>query len=381
MPKPPVRIEMVETFVSENWMIVRIVTEGGIHGVGESTFFGFPQASRAVVEAFSTYLIGKDALQVEHHWLAMFRKFCMRGGAIGGGISAIDQALWDIRGKYFDEPVWQLLGGRVRSKVRAMLMLQTGTIDEVVAEAALAVRDGYTAIKVPLYQHDHIDMRHGRRIDDLGRRAAAVRETVGWDVDMGIEIHRNMVPGEAIVLAAELERLRPYFYEDPIPPDSVISFGEVAQKTRIPMAAGERNLNVWEFREYVEHAGVHYIRPDVGVAGGITHVKKICALAEAHHQGIIPHALPSGPIATAAHVQLGACVPNWEAQEHRPQDRPPHSDVVKRVIKLDRGYLLIPEAPGIGMELDEAGLKKHPFRPFGPEGAPIRVEDESVAMR
>ncbi|MBI4305669.1 MAG: galactokinase, partial [Chloroflexi bacterium] len=171
------------------------------------------------------------------------------------------------------------------------------------------------------------------------------------------------------------------FFEDPIAPDSVMSFGEVSQKTRIPMAAGERNLNMWEFREYVESAGVHHIRPDVGLAGGITQVKKICALAEAHHQGIIPHAVPSGPVATASHVQLGACVPNWEVQEHRPQESPPHTDVVKKIIKFERGYLLIPESPGIGVELNDDGIKKHPFRPFGAGGAPVRADDGSVAMR
>jgi galactonate dehydratase len=133
-------------------------------------------------------------------------------------------------------------------------------------------------------------------------RVAAIRQAVGWDIDLGVELHRNMAPGDSIALIRELEQFRPLFVEDPIAPDSVLSFGEVAAKTRVPMAAGERNLTIWEFREYVEQAGIHHIRPDVGIAGGITHVKKICALAEAHHQGVIPHAVPSGPVATCAGV-------------------------------------------------------------------------------
>ena len=356
------RIDQIETFIAGTWLITRITTDTGLQGIGESTFFGWPRATQDIVESFGDYLVGNDPLAVERHWLHMYQSKFIRGGAVGGALSAIDQALWDIRGKRFEAPVWQLIGGRVRDRIRAMLVIRTGTIDEVAENARQAAQDGYTAVKVLLYQHDHDQMSHGRRIEDLVARVAAVREAVGWDVDIGLEIHRNMVPGEAIVLAAEIERFRPLFFEDPIPPDSVLSFGEVAEKVRIPLAAGERNLNIWEFREYVEHAGVHHIRPDVGLAGGITHVKKICALAEAHHQGVIPHAVPNGPIATAAHVQLGACTPNWVVQEHLPQEGPPYSDVVKRVIKLEDGYLIVPETPGLGVELDVEGVRKHPPR-------------------
>jgi galactonate dehydratase len=354
------KIESVDTFVAHNWLLVKITTEDGTTGVGESTFFGWPTATREIVHSFREYLVGNDPLPVEHHWLWMFRNKNMRGGAIGGAISAIDQALWDIRGKHFQAPVWSLLGGKVRDRVRAMLVLGTGTPDAVAEEARQAAADGYTAVKVLLFQHDHVSMMHGRRIKDLVERAEAVREAIGWDVDMGIEIHRNMNVGDSIVLVSELEPVRPLFFEDPVPPDSVLSFGEVAEKARIPMTAGERNLNIWEFREYVEHAGVHHIRPDVGVAGGITQMKKICALAEAHHQGIIPHAVPSGPVATAAHVQLGAAVPNWLVQEHRPQEGPPWSNVVKQVPVLESGHLLIPETPGLGIELDEKGIDETP---------------------
>jgi galactonate dehydratase len=332
-----------------------------------------------VAKSFAEYLVGQDPLPVEQHWLYMFRNKNMRGMAIGGAISAIDQALWDIRGKHYEAPVYELLGGPVRRKVRAMLVLNTGAKDGVAAEAARAVKDGYTAVKVLLFQHDHVDMSHGRRIKDLVERAEAVREAIGWDCDMGIEIHRNMAVGDSVVLAGELERLRPLFMEDPVPPDSVLSFGEVAEKSRLPMAAGERNLNIWEFREYVEHAGVHFIRPDVGVSGGITHMKKICALAEAHHQGIIPHAVPSGPVATAAHVQLGCAVPNWEVQEHRPQEGSPWKDVVDHVVKLERGYLIALESPGLGIALNDGGLKE--VRPRLALGPTATRADGSIAFR
>jgi galactonate dehydratase len=254
-----------------------------------------------------------------------------------------------------------------------------GTRDAVVAECRDAVARGYTALKILLYQDEHHGMRHGARLQDLIARCAAIREAVGWEIDLGIELHRNMVPGEAIALIRELEQFRPLFVEDPIVPDSVLSFGEVAAKTRVPMAAGERNTTIWEFREYVERGGVHHIRPDVGIAGGITHVRKICALAEAHHQGIVPHAVPSGPIATAAHVQLGTCVPNWEVQEHREQDAPPWTVVVKRVMPMRGGFFEIPETPGLGIELDEVGLKTVPV--LERTGVTAHREDGSVAFR
>ncbi len=373
------KIEQIETFIAVNWMIVRITTDSGVTGVGESTFFGWPGASENVVKSFESYLVGADPLRNEHHWNMMYRAKSMRGGAIGGGISAIDQALWDIKGKHFEAPVWQLMGGKARDAVRAMLVLPTGTKDEVAQHAADAKSNGFTAVKCLLYQHDHAAMRHSERIRDLVDRMDAVREAVGWDMDVGVEIHRNMIPGEAIVLAQELERFRPYFFEDPVAPDSVLSFGEVSEKTRIPMAAGERNLTIWEFREYVESAGVHHVRPDIGVAGGFTHCKKICAIAESHHQGVIPHAVPSGPVATAAHVQLGACVPNYEVQEHVYEESPPYSDVVEQIITLRDGWLEIPETPGIGVELDVDGIRKHPHE-YGQIDGAMR-DDGSVALR
>ncbi len=373
------KIETVETFIVTNWLIVRIRTDNGLEGVGESTFFGWPGATQDVVRSFEGYLVGNDPLNIEHHWNWMFRNKAMRGGAIGGAISAIDQALWDIKGKRFDAPVWQLLGGKVRPKVRAMLVLGTGSRDEVAAQAKAAAAEGYTAVKVLLHQDEHHQMRHGAKIQDLVERATAIREAIGWDVDMGLELHRNMVPGEAIALVSELEKLRPYFVKDPIAPDSVLSFGETAARMNVPMAAGERNLNMWEFREYVEHGNVQFIRPDVGIAGGITHVKKICALAEAHHQGIIPHTVPNGPIAVAAAVNLGVSVPNWDAQGHRPQEEPPFSDAVKEVIELKDGWLLPRDEPGLGIEFDEEGAKKHPGPP--PTGQTSLRYDGSIAIR
>ncbi|MDQ1629496.1 MAG: galactonate dehydratase [Actinomycetota bacterium] len=372
------KIESIEPYVAHNWTFVRVTTDTGLVGVGESTFFGFPEATAAVIRTFADALRGEDPMRTEYHFLSLYRAYSMRGMAIGGALSAIDQALWDIKGKHFEVPVYDLLGGRVRDKVRAMLVLPYGTLEEVVAEAVAAVEEGYTALKVLLFEPGHHLMRHAEKIADMVARIAAIRKAVGDEIDLGIELHRNMAPGDSVAAIREFEPFRPMFVEDPIPPDSVLSFGAIAAKTRVPMAAGERNTTIWEFREYIEN-GVAHIRPDVGIAGGITHTKKICALAEAHHLGVIPHAVPSGPVATAAQVQLGMAVPNWEVQEHRRQDQEPWTLAVQHIVPVVNGFFEPVDAPGLGIELKVDALGGIP--PAPPAGPTAVREDGAVAFR
>ena len=209
---------------------------------------------------------------------------------------------------------------------------------------------------------------------------AALRDAVGNTLDIGIELHRNMQPGNSIALIQELMPYRPLFVEDPIPPDSVLSFGEVSAKVDTPMAAGERNTSIYEFREYIEHAGLSFVRPDIGLAGGFTHVRKICAMAEAHHQGVLPHAVPSGAIATMAHIHMGLTAPNWEAQEHIDQNVDPVRQMVKRIPTLKDGWLYPFDEPGLGMEINDEFIATNP--PVTVHGVkPDLREDGSVALR
>jgi galactonate dehydratase len=375
------RIESFQVFPSAGACYVRVITEDGTSGVGESTFFGWPTAVAEIASSFSSYLIGRDPFDVEQHVLALYRALSFRGMAVTGALSALDQALWDLKGKHFEVPVWTLLGGRARTAVRAMRVVGGPTREQMVEEARSAVGDeGYSALKVLLFQGEHHQMRQAQRIDDLVARFGAVRETVGWQVDLGVELHRNMNAGDALLLCEELARFRPLFVEDPIPPDSVVSLRAFASRSPLPVAAGERNTTIWEFAEYLERPGIAFARPDVGIAGGITHVRKICALAEAVHAGVLPHAVPSGPVAVAAHVQLGMCTPNWELQEHVPQNGPPWTDIVDEIVEVRDGYLIAPDRPGLGIELDDAGLAKHPPRAPDLTHAPLR-EDGSVAIR
>ncbi len=375
------RIASVEAIPAGTACYARVVGDDGTSGVGESTFFGWPTAVAEIIRSIGTHLEGKDAFDVEHHWNTLYRALSFRGMAVTGAISAVDQALWDLKGKHFEVPVWQLLGGRARRAVRAMKVLITGSVEELVEAARQAVDDeGFSALKILLFQNEHHQMRQAARIEDLVARFATVRETVGWQIDLGVELHRNMAAGDAVLLCGELTRFRPLFVEDPIPPDSVAALRAFAAKVDLPVAAGERNTTLWEFAEYLERPGIDYVRPDVGIAGGITHVKKICALAESFHAGILPHCVPSGPVAVAAHVQLGMCVPNWELQEHVPQDGPEWTDVVDQVIELRDGYLIAPDRPGLGIALDDSGLSRHPPRSIDLSRTALR-EDGSVAIR
>ena len=373
------RIAEVETFAAHNSVFVRLTTESGLVGIGESTAFAFPLAVVEVVNSLRDYLVGADAMDVEAHWLRIYRALGWRGITLGGAISAIDQALWDLRGRRFEEPVWQLLGGRSRRGVRAMKVIATGTVDEVVANSVAAQNEGYTAIKVLLFQHEHHRMRHAERTADLVARFGAIRDAVGDSLDIGIELHRNMQPGNSIVLINELARFRPLFVEDPVPPDSSLALGEVSAKTGVPIAAGERNTTIYEFREYIQSAGLSYVRPDIGIAGGFTHGRKICAMAEAQHMGVIPHCVPSGPVATMAHVHLGITTPNWEVQEHVDQSAAPNVTMVDRITPVVDGYLLPFDAPGLGMALNDEALVGAPVSVF--PVAPDLREDGSVAIR
>ena len=374
------RLARVETLVADNSVFVRLTEENGLQGIGESTAFVYPLAVVEVIKALEPYLIGADALDVEANWSRMYRAAGWRGITLGGALSAIDQAMWDLRGRLWEEPVWQLLGGRSRRGVRAMKVIGKGTLEEVVANAVEAQNDGYTAIKVILFQDEHHKLRHAEQIAELVGRIAAIRDAVGNRIDIGVELHRNMHPGSAVTLIKELEKFRPLFVEDPVPPDSSFAFADVSSKTQTPMAAGERNTTIYEFREYIERGGVAFVRPDVGVAGGFTHVRKICAMAEAHHQGVIPHAVPSGPVATMSHVHLGISIPNWEVQEHVEQDVGPKSLMTDRVAELKGGYLFpFDDEPGLGIRLNDAQITRMSVGVTIVD--PALREDGSVAIR
>ena len=374
------KIERIETFLVNRFLVVRVTTDDGTVGVGESCYWAYPRAAEETVKILGDAIQGMDARDTEHIWNYMHRyNGSFRGNSISGAISAIDIALWDIKGKRLDAPVWDLLGGRARHRVRAIALGVGGETADEVVESAKAVKDrGYTALKFTPMPREWQLLKYPVLINNAIDMLAAVREEVGWDFDIGIEIHRNMRPSEAVVFCEKAMQFNPYFIEDPIVPDSVLAMGDVGNKMRLPLAVGERNAGIYEFREYAESTKCSFFKPDIAVAGGITGVKKIAAIAESHHILIAPHNF-QGPIATAACVQLGISSPAWDVLEAVDEDKPPRSDMVDAPMEVKDGWFILPEKVGLGVEFLEDSADKHPFEPARIP-PPIR-EDGSVGLR
>jgi galactonate dehydratase len=362
------KITGVETLLIDRYLFVQVHTDAGITGLGESGAWGFLEASAAAVDTFNRYLIGQDPLRIEHHWNYMYRWTHFRGAAIMGALSAVDLALWDILGKHLGVPCYQLLGGKVRDKARVYYHVFGETKEELIQGCVDAKARGFTAVghltpfldeprDVPYFE-THAQKMHAA-IDTVGR----YREALGDDVDLCIEIHRRMAPAEAIVLARGIEQFHPFFYEDPILPDNLDAMALIAERIHIPIATGERLHTIQEFEMLLERGAVQYVRPDVCLAGGLSHSKKIAALAEAHNVGVVPHN-PLSPVSTAACIQLAACIPNFALQEYPlGEDESPKSEIVKSTVALENGFLIIPDAPGLGIELAPDAAERFPYRP------------------
>lgn len=362
------KITDVRSIFVDRYLFVQVTTDEGIVGLGESGAWGFLEASAGAVDTFKRYLIGQDPLRIEHHWQYMYRWTHFRGAAIMGALSAIDIALWDIAGKYFGVPTYQLLGGKTRDKARVYYHVFGNTREKLVQGCRDAKAKGFTAVGhlTPFLDEEHgvpFFKTHVDKMRDAIDTVAEYRDAVGRDVDLCIEIHRRLAPAEAIVLARGIEQFHPFFYEDPILPDSFDAMALVAQNIHIPIATGERLHTIYEFQALLARGAVQYVRPDVCMAGGLTHCKKIAALAEAHHVGVVPHN-PLSPVSTAACIQLAACIPNFALQEYPlGEGEPPKSEIVKSTLRLENGFLIIPDAPGIGIELMEDAAERYPYQP------------------
>lgn len=351
------QIARVESLLAGGAHYVRITTDDGTTGIGQSACWAYPEAVHAVVKHFSRYLIGQDPLRVEHHWSHLYRMGPFRGSILGGAVSAVDIALWDIKGKRFQAPIWELLGGRSRDRVRIHLLLlePDGSPDSIARACTRAAADGYTAIKFDPLPANCQDLSQARLIRSALEVVDAARTAVGDDVDLVLELHRKLTPLQAMPLIGELAQFRPLFVEDPIQIDSIQSQAEIAARLTTPVANGERLNTIWEFRELLARGGTQFVRPDLGQAGGLTHCKKIAAIAESYHAAVVTHNF-LGPVLTAASVHLDICIPNVVTQEYIELDEHHHPDAFRGRVVREGGYLLAPEAPGLGIELDETKI-------------------------
>jgi len=374
------KITDVKTILANRYLFVKIYTDEGLVGLGESGTWGFLDASKGAIDAFKTYLIGQDPLRIEHHWQYMYRCWHFKGSAIMGAISAIDIALWDIAGKYYGTPIYNLIGGKCRDKVRVYGHVGGSSTEEIIANLKRAKSQGYNAIghlspfldesrDVPYYT------THAKEIGEAVERVAAYRDAVGNDVDLLIELHTRLKPADAIAFAKGIEHSYPYFIEDPVGPDNLDSMEWVAAKTFVPIATGERLISPQEFAMLIKKNAVQYIRPDVCMCGGITGTKKIAAIAEANDVLVVPHN-PLSPVSTAACLQIAVSIPNFAILEYPGDDQPALSekygstnvekgvrkkDVVTTTFKCEQGFMEIPRLPGIGTELVDDIETKFPY--------------------
>ena len=363
------KITKVEPIRVHSYLLVQVHTDKGVTGLGESGTWSHLEASEAALAKFGEYLTGQDPFRIEHHWNVMYRSGCFRGSAIMGAISALDIALWDIKGKALGVPIYELLGGQTRQKVRVYVHVKAPTLEEQVQKCREALQQGYTAVGHlnPFLDEERSAPYFKTHAAKIGGAVEAVRQyraAVGDEVDLCLEIHRRLELAEAIALGREIEPYRPFFYEDPIRPESIDAMAEVAQKVGVPIATGERFFSLHEFQLLLARNAAQYLRPSPCVVGGISGTKKVAALAEAYQKSIVPHN-PGilSPVATAACLHIGASIPNLAIQEYSGgEDRPPASEIVRSQARIEQGFMLVPEGPGLGVELASGCQEKHPPR-------------------
>ncbi len=371
------KIDKIESFFIRNGYVIRIHTDTGLSGIGQTACWGYPEAVDKIVNTFEKYLIGQNPLRIEHHWQYLYRMGPFKGTALSGAISAVDIALWDIKGKHLGVPIWELLGGNCRDKIRLHLLGGGSTPETMFDAAKAAVAEGFTALKFDPLVGNFQDMAVDRLVKTARDLVAAAREGGGPDLDLIVEVHRKLTPMNSIVLESALAPFNLYFIEDPIQIDTITTQAELAKRMTTPLAIGERNVSIWEFREILEVGGPQYVRPDVGLAGGLTHCKKIAAIAEAYHSAVVTHNF-LGPLITAASLHLDASIPNFVTQEYTKGDESDTYAVYKVAYQREGGYIPIPEVPGLGVELDDSLISESPYQPMNTGRTPLR-EDGSVA--
>jgi galactonate dehydratase len=354
-----------------NWVFVKVVTDqAGLFGWGEASLEWKTRAVVGAVEDFAPMLIGEDPRNIEHIYQKLYRHSFFRMGVIGmSAISGLEQACWDIFGKSTGLPVYRLLGGEVRNKVRMYTHLgggdmkavyQTFDAQPLIDLAHKVVARGYTALKVVFvpYSEPLMGRQYVRQFASMFEK---LRLAVGDDIDIMIDFHGRTSPAMAIQYIHAIEEFSPYFCEEPVPPENIPAMRQVREAVRTPIATGERLVTRFEFRELCEQQACHIVQPDLCHCGGLLEAKKIAAAAETYYMGVAPHN-PLGPIANAAALHFALSTPNFLIQEDMLTDVPWRWDVVKHGLKMENGYWVKAEAPGLGIEVDEAEAAKHPFQ-------------------
>ncbi len=346
--KDPLKITRLETFlVKPRWLFLKVHTNAGIVGLGEPILEGRALTCAQAVKEIEPYLIGKDPRQVVHHWQAIYRHAFYRGGPIlTSALSGIDMALWDIKGKALGVPVYELLGGPTRTRVR--VYAHAGTPERI---KDLSTK-GFTAFKTgPAKRRPSRYVESPAEVHYAAEKFSELRQAAGDDVDIAIDFHGAISPALAKVLIKALEPYHPMFIEEPVQCQNHDIMAEIARGTHLPIATGERVFTKWGFREVLEKKAATILQPDLCHAGGITEVRLIAGMAEAYYATIAPHN-PLGPISLAAGIQMAASIPNFLCQEQVSLGE----GYIKRPFVVRMGYIDVPTGPGLGIDLDENAM-------------------------
>jgi galactonate dehydratase len=331
---------------SRNWLFVKVHTDDGVYGVGECS--GWPRVIETAVRDLAEVLVGEDPAHIERLWQKMMVAQMAHGmtGVVGAGaMSGIDMALWDIKGKVLGAPVWTLLGGQVRDRIRIYSHASSPEVAlELKQRGIMAVKTG--GVRDPL------------------AKVAAIREAVGSDVDVMVDLHGPpwLTPKDAIALGRALEPYHLLFMEDPVAPENMDGLARVADSVAIPIAAGERLATIWGWRRLIEGEIVDVIQPDTGRAGGISQMKKLAGMAEAHHIMLAPHSGSLGPVAEFAALHVLAAIPNTLMLERIENDWSARNEVISAPPVLENGHLVVPTAPGLGVDINEEAIAAYPSR-------------------
>jgi len=349
-----------------NYTFVKVETDEGIYGIGEAGITWKELAIAESLKHLGAMIIGEDPMRIEHLWQVMLRGAFFPGGkVVCSAMSAIDIALWDIKGKSLNVPVYDLMGGLVRQKVVCYPHIGGATPEQLAESACQRVDEGWKFVRFGVAHEGGTVMEPSRAVTRSIKQFEAIRNAVGDDIEICLDIHTRLDPPDTIMLCRALEQYRPYFLEDPLRSENPASFHQLRRHVATPIAAGEHFATKWEFRELIEEDLINYARIDVCIVGGFTEARKIAGWCETHYINLAPHN-PLGPVSTAACLHLDLASTNFGVQELPIKPGTSFKDVFPVQVEWEDGYLLPPERPGLGVEFNEEAAGKYPYKDVKP---------------
>ena len=365
------------TPIERRGLLLEVHTDEGLVGLGSPMNYEHGRTVERAIQDMADYLVGKDPRQIEDHWQALFRSSYSRQMPILlSALSGIEMACLDILGKSLDAPIWRLLGGSCRDRVRVYAAAGGNTPEEYAASAQRAVAEGFTAVKMTPFPDPVRYVDTPAAVETIIGRVAAVRETVGAQIDVAVDFHRAVSPAMAKILLRELEPLSPMFVEEPTHPENVDALREITRSTTIPIATGERNTTRWGFRELCEKKAAAILQPDIRHCGGILEMRKIAAYAEVHYIALAPHSAADA-VGVAASIQAAAGIPNLMIHEF---GGGAGEGLLIPPLRFADGYVELPDGPGLGIAIDPEGRERNRLgewrlRPMRRDSADNSVND------